>query len=194
MKKTFVKVLVLVLLAVAGATVAQAQIKYGPMLGANLANIKGDFDDDNAMKFGMHIGGVVDIGISDNFSIMPGALFSMKGTQSDEESKYKTNLNYIEIPVLAKYQLESGLNFSAGPYLGLLMSAKATDGDNDVDIKDDLAGTDIGLKFGLGYQLESGLGFNVNYGLGMTTIADDSDIDSKNNVIGISVMYLLGGN
>ena len=194
MKKTFVKVLVLVLLAVAGATIAQAQVKYGPMLGANLANVKGDFDDDNAMKFGLHIGAVVDIGISDNFSVMPGALFSMKGTQSDEDSKFKSNLNYIEIPVLAKYQLESGLNFSAGPYLGLLMSAKATDGDNDVDIKDELAGTDIGLKFGVGYQLESGLGFNVNYGLGMTTIADDSDIDSKNNVIGISVMYLLGGN
>lgn len=107
MKKTFVKVLVLVLLAVAGATVAQAQIKYGPMLGANLANIKGDFDDDNAMKFGMHIGGVVDIGISDNFSIMPGVLFSMKGTQSDEDSKYKLNANYIEVPVLAKPEFKS---------------------------------------------------------------------------------------
>jgi hypothetical protein len=29
--------------------------------------------------------------------------------------------------------------------------------------------------------------------MGLTTIADDSDFDEKNNVIGISVMYLLGG-
>lgn len=62
-----------------------------------------------------------------------------------------------------------------------------------MDVKDSFSGTDIGLKFGIGYQLESGLGFGVNYGMSLTTIADDSDIDSKNNVIGISVMYMLGG-
>lgn len=178
--------------------VASAQIKYGVTAGLNLANIVGDNTDGNAMKAGFHAGLAFDFSLSDNVLLSPAVLYSTKGTQDDKESKYKLNTNYVEIPVLVKYQLDNGLNFGAGPYLGLLMSAKSTDGTDDIDVKDLFASTDYGLKAGIGYSMESGLGFGLNYGLGLANIldkelADLTDSKSTNAVIGVSISYLLGG-
>jgi hypothetical protein len=188
------KKLLLVLLLFA-ATTSFAQTRFGIIAGLNLANITGsDAGDDNAMKMGVHGGVIVDLGISDNFIIEPGVLFSMKGSQSSEDSEFKINLNYIEIPILAKYKLESGLNFFLGPYIGILMSATAEPG--GVDIKEAFETTDIGLKLGLGYELESGLGFAAHYSMGFTSISKEilGETPSVNNtVIGISIMYMFGG-
>jgi opacity protein-like surface antigen len=189
--KIYTKVLMTAALA-CFTLLASAQVRFGPVAGVNLANISGDGDDQNAMKIGLHIGGVVEIAISDNFMVAPGVLYSMKGTQDKDDSKFKLNANYIEVPVNAKYKLESGLNFFAGPYLGLLMSAKATDGTNDTDVKDFFKSSDFGLNGGIGFDLESGLGFSAQYGMSLSSISDDSSVDSKNTVIGISVRYMLG--
>jgi Outer membrane protein beta-barrel domain len=172
---------------------ANAQLRLGPVLGANLANISGDGDSTNAMKVGIHIGAIVELSISDNFIIAPGILYSMKGTQDKDESKYKLNLNYLEIPINAKYKMESGLNFFAGPYIGLLLSATSTDGTDDVDVKEFFTSSDIGLNVGLGFDMESGLGFSAQYGMGLSSIYDNSEIDGKINTIGISLRYMLGG-
>jgi hypothetical protein len=197
--KTFSLRLLLTTLFVSTVLFSSAQIKVGPIAGLNLSNMSGDNDDDNAMKMGFHVGAMVDIGISDNFIVNPGVVYSLKGTQSDENSDIKLNASYIEIPILAKYRLESGLNFFAGPYIGLLMSAKVTDGDNDLDIKDQMESTDFGLNVGLGFDLESGLGFSAQYGMGLSSVAktpegSTEDVDLKNSNIGISVRYMFGGN
>lgn len=176
---------------------ADAQIKYGPVLGVNLANVAGDVED-NAMKLGAHIGGVVSIGISDNIAVEPGIQFSMKGSQDSEESKFKSNVNYIDIPITLRYAFGeegTGFNIGVGPYIGILMSAKYTDGDNDVDYKEFVNSTDFGLNVGLGYQLEGGLGFGANYGLGFANTIKDPVDDEKitNTNIQISIRYMLGG-
>jgi hypothetical protein len=188
------KILLLALLFFA-ATTSFAQTKIGITAGVNLANLTGsDAGDNNAMKIGVHGGLVADLGISDNFMIEPGVLFSMKGSQDSENSDNKLTLNYIEIPILAKYKLESGLNFFLGPYVGFLMSATADPG--GVDVKDFMETTDFGLKVGIGYQLESGLGFNAHYEMGLATIAKDVAGESQtvnNTVIGIGISYMFGG-
>lgn len=176
---------------------ADAQVKYGPVVGVNLANQAGDIED-NAMKIGAHIGGVVSIGITDNISVEPGIQFSMKGVQSSEDSKFKINMNYIDIPINLRYAFGeggTGFNIGVGPYVGILMSAKATDGDNDTDIKEFSNSTDFGLNVGIGYQLESGLGFGANYGLGFANVIKDPVNDEKvtNTNIQVSIRYMLGG-
>jgi opacity protein-like surface antigen len=190
--------LILTALCLTFSLFAGAQLKYGPVAGVNLANISGDNTSDDAMKIGFHFGGVVEISVNDNFVVAPGILYSLKGTQSKTDSKFKSNLSYLEVPINAKYKLESGLNFFAGPYVGILMSAKATDGTNDVDIKDFVQSTDFGLNVGLGYDMESGLGFSAQYGLGLANINKDvagasSTPSNKNTCIGVSVRYMLGG-
>ncbi len=198
MKTTSMRLLIVAIL-ISVSTVASAQLRIGPMAGVNLSNIGGDDTDDNAMKIGFHFGAMVELGITDNFIINPGVLYSMKGSQSDSLSDMKANLSYLEIPINAKYRLESGLNFFAGPYLGFLLSSEYTDGTNTVDTKDFTESMDYGLNIGLGFDMESGLGFSAQYGLGFANINKDQDIagyetpNNTNSTIGVSVRYMFGG-
>jgi Outer membrane protein beta-barrel domain len=195
--KKITKMLVAVCTLASVTFVANAQIKFGPVVGLNLANVSGDVDN-NAMKLGLHIGGVVGISINDNLSVEPGIQFSMKGSQDSEESDFKTNAKDIDIPINLRYMFGEGSGFTvnAGPYVGILMSAKATDGEDDVDVKEFYNSTDFGVNVGIGYQLEGGLGFGAGYSLGLSNIVkdgDDFDVSVQNNAIQISVRYMLGG-
>ena len=160
--------------------------------------LRGDNSSSNAMKIGYHFGGVVELGITDNFIIAPGILYSLKGAQDKDNSSIKDNLSYLEIPINAKYRLESGLNFFAGPYAAFILSAKVTDGTTDVDVKDFVESTDFGLNFGLGFDMESGLGFSAQYGLGLSNInkgvsGATTTSSNKNAVIGVSIRYMILG-
>ena len=195
--RTFTR-LTLIVVALTVSLFANAQVKFGPIAGVNLANVGGDESSDNDMKLGFHVGGIVEISVNDNFMVAPGIIYSIKGTQSKTNSDFKVNLNYLEIPINAKYKLESGLNFFAGPYIGILMSAKATDGTTDDDVKEFIQSTDVGLNIGLGFDLESGLGFSAQYGLGLSNLNKDfaglTTSTNTNNCIGISIRYMLGVN
>ena len=184
------------MLLLLASTSSFAQVRFGLTAGLNMANVSGDVEN-NAMKMGIHGGVLVDLGITENFIIEGGLIYSGKGYAADEGDG-SLSFNYLEIPITAKYQLESGLNFILGPYIGILMSASSDPEIPDVDIKDFMESTDIGLKVGLGYQLESGLGFGAHYSMGFTTTAKAPEgggdaADIKNTVIGISLMYMFGG-
>src|SRR5947207_617073 len=72
---------------------AGGETKFGPVVGANMATVAGDNTSDASMKIGLHVGFVVDLGLSDNLFIEPGVIYSMKGDQSKADSKFKINLN-----------------------------------------------------------------------------------------------------
>ncbi|HZW76960.1 MAG TPA: porin family protein [Flavobacteriaceae bacterium] len=128
----------------------------------------------------------------------------MGGTiESNFEMKMK--LNYINIPIMAKYYVAEGFSLVAGPQLGFLMSAKA-DADvsvkgniggmtieesssETVDIKDQFSGFDLSFGVGAAYRLDMGVFFGARYNLGLTNISKENDESSKNGVIQVSVGY-----
>ena len=186
------------ILSFTNAKAGGGENKFGITAGLNMANVAGDNASDNSMKMGLNAGAVVDLGLSDNFSINASVLYSQMGDQSKASSSNKLNLNYITIPILAKYRLSSGLNFFAGPYLGFLMSADYKSSAGSVDVKDQVQSTDFGLHVGVGFQLEGGLGFNARYGLGLSnldkSVAGVSPTPSNtNSLIAINVSYMFGG-
>jgi hypothetical protein len=97
--------------------------------------------------------------------------------------------------------MESGLNFNAGPFLGVLMSADI--GDNDV--KDFYKPLDFGLGAGIGYQMNGGLGFHLNYNVGLANIGEEQEVfipfvgtvknefDAKTALLKLSISYMIGG-
>ena len=123
-------------------------------------------------------------------------MYSGKGTKLDvADETANLNLNYLEVPIWGRYNLESGLHFDLGPYIAFLMGAKF-DGESEIGdekVKDSYTSTDFGVGFGLGYELESGLGFAANYNLGLANISDSDDGDLTNNLIKFSISYRLGG-
>ncbi|NJN28625.1 MAG: PorT family protein [Cyclobacteriaceae bacterium] len=174
-----------------------AQVSGGLKAGLNLANITGEGDYD--MKAGFHVGAFVDLSISDAFSLQPELLFSTQGAQytfipQDDEVTAKFNLNYLNLPILAKVKIGEVFNIHAGPQFGFLLSAKEKRDDESYDFKDQLKTVDVGLAFGVGVDLPMGLTFAGRYNLGLTDIADENDGDPiKNSVIQVSVGYKLFG-
>lgn len=199
MKKTIFLFAALTVAAIFMSTKsALAQAKYGPIAGLNLSNLSGDDVDSDGMLIGGHVGAFFNAGITDFLMIEPQLLFSMKGAQGKSDD---TKMNWIEVPVWVRYEMESGLNFNAGPYIGFLLSADA----GDVDVKDFYKSTDFGLGAGIGYQMNNGLGFNLNYSQGLSSIGEDFTVtgitgqsstektDVKTSCIKVSVHYMLGG-
>ena len=166
-------------------------VTFGVKAGMNFANLNGDIEE-NDMKLGFHFGGVAEIMFNDKFAVQPELLYSSQGTQFDfagETLKY--NLDYINVPVMAKYYVAEGFSVEAGPQVGFLVSAKSKfDGDTE-DIED-LKSIDFGFNFGAGYKLDSGLNFSARYNLGLSNIddVDNSDFEIKNGVIQVSVGYM----
>ena len=202
------KKLVVVMIALFTLSIAQAQdvsvgVKAGVNYGATLTS-DSDYNAQFNPIIGPHFGVVVEIGLSDVFSVQPELLYSPSGFNYDDSAEefsglsYNLNgkVNYLNIPVMAKYYVTEALSIEAGPYFGFLLSAKV-DGEvkfgdavvasfDDEDVKDDYNSTDVGFGAGASYELESGLFFTVRYNLGLSNIEADEEetLESKAGEIG----------
>lgn len=102
-------------------------------------------------------------------------------------------LNYLTLPVLAKYSFEdAGFGAYLGPQIGYLLSAKGIfEGDSE-DLKEDLKSTDISGIIGVEYFLPAGIGISARYQLGLSNIAKDADEGEgsiKNNALTFTLGY-----
>jgi len=192
------KIMLTALIAVITMVSVSAQ-NFGAKAGVNFASLNGDDAEDFDGRTSFHIGAVVEFEISETFSFQPELMYSSQGAESSfsEEGfdyEMKIKLDYLNIPLMAKYYVTEGFSIEAGPQVGFLLSAKLeyeADGDSESeDIKDELSSIDFGLNFGLGYKLDSGLNFGARYNLGLSNVDDsDDDMDLKNGVFQISVGY-----
>jgi len=173
----------------------QNSVHFGVKAGLNLADTK---ESDTNFKAGMH-GGVFGEFKFNNFAIQPELLFSMQGAKAKEE-EYGTeytaylNLNYLNIPLMAKYYVIDGFCIEIGPQLGILLSARvkgdvSVEGYNasaSVDVKNYMKDIDFSLNFGASYQIPNlPLGFYARYSLGLTDLykeVDPGDEPGKNRV------------
>lgn len=153
----------------------------GPEVGASFSKHGMDADDSD-YKAGLVAGGFVTYSIRDTYGFTAKVLFNQKGGQSDD-GELKEQLNYIEIPVLARlfFNREGTVrpNIFFGPSFGFLTGARWKAGDGDYQNVEDL-GLDIfddvnsykdvynTFDFGLG----AGLGVNIRVGNEMYFIID----------------------
>ena len=193
------KVLLLIAVVAAGFTANAQEVKFGAKAGLNIASISGDTDDlgNTSARTSFHVGAVAEITISDKFAIQPELVYSTQGTKLElREADGTMKLDYLNVPVIAKFYVAEGLSLEAGPQIGFLMSAKLKaeyGGETEeTDIKDELEikSVDFGLNFGAGYKLDNGLNFSARYNLGLSEISKNENIDSKNGVFQISVGYM----
>jgi len=201
------KIILVAVFAIIATVCVNAQ-NFGVKAGLNLASITGDETDEIDSRTSIHIGVVAEFEISDKFSFQPELLYSSQGAKysySEIEFNYSMEgefkLDYLNIPLMAKYYVSEGFSIEAGPQIGILLSAEDEwevnfDGETDSgtdDIKDDVSSIDFGLNFGVGYKLDSGINFGARYNLGLSNLNDDSAFDEdfkwNNSVVQISVGY-----
>lgn len=173
------KKIILSILAVAAFGTANAQeIKFGVKAGANFSNFTGDAETDG--RTGFYVGGLVDIGISDKFHVQPELLYSMEGADSDGVD---LGVNYLRVPIMAKYYLTEALNLQAGPSVAFKI------GTVEEDFDDAVKSIDFGLGLGAAYELPIGLFFDVRYNLGLANISETDAVDVKNTNFQVGLGY-----
>lgn len=192
-------------------------VKFGAKVGLNISNLSGDVEDTKSL-IGAHLGGFAEISISEKFAIQPELLFSMQGakseySESDIDYSYseetKTKLNYLNIPLLAKYYVADKFALLAGPQFGILMSAKedyefsetlsgTTDsGSESIDAKEFYKSLALSFNLGASYSITENFFVDARYNLGLSSIAkdytdefgDSTSLKINNNVFQFSVGY-----
>ncbi len=112
---------------------AQEFVKFGAKAGVNFASLGGDDTDDLDMKTGFHLGLVAEIPFGESFAFQPEVLYSSQGAKTEGSETFegmtasyegKLNMDYINIPLLAKYYVSPNFNIHAGPQLGFLVKSE----------------------------------------------------------------------
>ena len=158
------------LLAFGFANAQSSDMKFGVKAGFTSSNLTGDYDTDGTTGF--YFGGLVDFAVSESFHVQPELLYSMEGAKD-------AKLNYLRIPIMAKYYVMEGLSLQAGPEIAFKAGA-------DDSVKDSTTSLDYGIGIGAGYELSSGLMFDARYNLGIANIYDGPG-DAKGGTASINI-------
>jgi|SRR5690554_6335928 len=199
------KILLFSAFAIFALTTAQSQeIRLGAKLGVNIASLGGDSYGFGSLgsRTSFHIGGLAEIPLMGKFALQPELLYSSEGSNWSWGYGGDTNLDYIRIPVLAKYYIIEGLSAEAGPSFGLLMSAKMDGKDKlgEYDVKDLYKSFDVAFAIGATYRLDMGVFFSLRYNKGLLNVRSNSNyyvdssgyyssVKNQSNVFQISAGY-----
>jgi hypothetical protein len=167
-------------------------IVFGVKGGMNFSNFVGTVED-QGIRSSIHLGLLAEIMVSDNFSIQPELLYSKQGaTYTGQVPGFeRTKLDYILLPVEAKFKLIDKLSLEVGPQLGILMSSRLKTNTSNDKI-DGLKSIDFSINAGLQYHINNAAFVQGRYVLGLsdTRLSDNSNNRISNSVIQLSIGYL----
>ena len=114
-------------------------------------------------------------------------MFSGQGYSFKGSDGNLVALNYLNVPLMAKYYVVKGLSIEAGPQIGYLLSAK----NESTNVKDSFKKVDFAANLGVGYKLKNGINFGARYNFGLLNINNVSGDSGKfrNSVLQLSVGY-----
>lgn len=179
---------------VASPGFAQGTMAFGVQGGVNFANLSVDPDDACCdTKTGFAAGGSAEIDFGGIFSFQPEVLYTQKGAEDSEGgTTVRINLDFVAIPLLAKVKFRAGRAAPyvvVGPSVAFTINAKLTaEGEDDVDLGDDVEGTDFGLIVGGGVPIGPVV-IEARYDLGFRDLDPDEDFDVKTRTFSILVAY-----
>jgi hypothetical protein len=170
---------------------------FGAKAGLNLANIGGETD--NKMKTAFHAGVYSEVFFDYFLMMQMEILLSYQGHApfDDQPSSAALNLWYINLPIMARYNLGYNFNVHAGFQFGVLLSAKSKYNDaalGEVDVKDQFKGVDFGIPVGVGYEFwDRKLTASIRYIIPINNISNSTTAGEKrtNNVFQASIGIML---
>lgn len=188
---------------------AQQRFSAGPRIGLNMSNYWGNADN-MSFKPGLTAGAFLMYSSLNHFGISADVLYSQRGTKfNDGRYKFTQHVNYLEIPVVARYFLTLSGNFRPnlfiGPSLGIKLNAKRTNGEIlngpattvNIDNTGDFHSLDLGATGG--FQLNWGAGprqrflLDARYNLGLSNVQALPNLWGANNNLQNSVITVTLG-
>ena len=174
------------------------QITLMPKAGINISTMTGDIEGKKS-KVGLVAGVEAEYGITENFGIDFGVLYSMEGFKGKgiavvggggEIGAYLAdatyNLDYINIPILAQYYPVKGLAIKAGIQPAFNVRHKASVDGEKGDI-DGVKSFNFSIPVGLSYEYQSFV-LDARYNIGITKLFKDADF-GRNSTFSITIGY-----
>lgn len=184
------------------------EVRFGAKAGLNLANLTNA--EDSKVRPNFHVGVLAEFKINEKFSIQPELIYSRQGIKGSfidadmDGTIYNVDavmkLDYLNVPVMAKYYIKDGFSIQAGPQIGLIVTAEYEEEIKNEgmsmtvsqDLKSAMRTVDFGLNFGLGYELPVGVFFDARYNVGLSNIFKETfegDTRTQNSVFQLAVGY-----
>lgn len=182
------KIALLVVSLVTLTSVASAQgFGWGVKAGINIAGMTNSGSGVGSMV-GFTGGVFGDYRFSDVFAVSADLLYSAQGARYNSDNK--VTLSYLNIPILANFNVWGNLAVKAGIQPGFLVGA-ATRAEGTKYTGTDVYKTfDLTIPVGLSYEFPMGLILDARYGIGLTNILDFKDAGtSRNGVFSITAGY-----
>lgn len=186
------KILFTSCLFIALSFTTQAQIlKLGVKGGINYANQNGTTIMVNNTNYkteavtNYHIGFLAEVQLGERFSIQPEVLYSTQGAKYDAMgtiNDFTNDVGYINIPVMAKINLNNTFSLDFGPQASFLMNKK-----KNVSINDQ-KNIDFGAGAGLSIHITKSLFLQGRYVVGLTEISPEARV--KNSVAQVSAGFM----
>ncbi|MEG1634251.1 MAG: porin family protein [Rikenellaceae bacterium] len=189
------KVLLFIVCAVMSlsASAQYGEFYYGAKLGVNVANMAKT--DEGSPVVRLNVGLTTDYRFSYRFALGAELFYSGTGTSGWEamvvDKKPITdvvhyNLNYINIPIVAKVYLFEGLNVEAGAQVGFMVSAARNYRGSKSDLDQSALNiVEFSVPLGLMYDFDNGLTVGARMQVGVTEVFEND----KNNILSLAVGY-----
>lgn len=176
-------ILYLCLMCLPVVSVEAQMLKFGLKAGVNFSDFGGSDakNIDSDMLTGFHVGALVEFNLMENLSLQPEIMYSAKGAKISDVDIDDINLNYITVPVLAKfYVITDKLSLEAGPQFSFLINESVPD-------QFESKSFDFAAVGGLGFQFTENFFAQARYVAGLTDTTSDAKI--TNQVIQLSLGY-----
>jgi opacity protein-like surface antigen len=202
----FCSVIIALGFLVVGQSFAQVKFNMGMKAGLNMGTVSYDPDPfgqgvTKSGRMGFAFGAEAEIGFADMFFISLQPRYIMKGNSFEQgTAKLTRSFNELEIPLILKIKFLKGTvrpySF-VGPNIGLVMSAKdkyeGTQNDGEVDIKDQISGSDFALDFGGGAEFwvakTVAITGDVRYSMGLSNLIKNPVGNATAKARGFQILF-----
>ena len=172
------------------------KLGIGVKAGLNFATVsKGDLKNAPDARSSFYFGVNYEIPIiKDVFSVQPELIYSRQGFEKkynflEERHTSRYKVDYISVPIIARYYVVRGFSLEAGPQFSYKVGSHfdRDESDSELEVLSKPNDIDFGFILGLTFQFESGFFVSGRYNRGFMEIIDNSD--AKNTVIQLGVGY-----
>ncbi|MGL5562437.1 MAG: porin family protein [Tannerellaceae bacterium] len=187
--KRFLLVLSLVVASI-GAK-GQCNLSFGPKVGLNVSDLT---NGDYSARVGMNVGIFAQYRFNNSWAVQPEILYSMQGAKTNGMlggPNYTCKIDYISVPILAKFYATQGLSFGIGPQVAFRVKADAGSGTfgNNETLKDITNPVELAAAVGAAYDFPIGIVLDARYTIGVTKAFKADYWDEHNSVFQFSVGY-----
>lgn len=191
------------------ARAQETKTRFGIKAGADLMTLGKSSAGGNAGSYDYRPGfqggvyGIAPLGDKLDFTLQ--VLYTQKGGNIKEsaavgdeifQSALKSQVNYLDVPLLVGFKLQPDLTVTLGPQVSFLLSQKTTLGGsgNSYTDTEGLRKVQIGGNLGVGYMINNNVGINLNYSIDFQHFEKENGIvlnpKERNSGFALTVGYL----